>query len=369
LGEGERLRIGYVSGDFREHSVAYFVEPLLRGHDRTAVEVFCYADHRLDDAVTERLRGYADQWRPIAGMADDTVGELIRRDAIDVLVDLGGHSAENRLGVFARRAAPVQATWLGYPNTTGLAEIDYRLTDAVADPLGAADAWHAEKLVRVPGCFLCYGMPDVLPDVGALPAEANGFVTFGSFNNLAKVSERTMRLWGRVLDAVPGSRLLLKYRSLADAGTRSVVAEMMTRCGINPGRVEMAGHAASREDHLRMYGRVDVALDTTPYCGTTTTCEALAMGVPVVTLAGDAHVSRVGASLMHAMGLWEMVAKSGEEYVGIAVTLAGDLERMKATRIGLRERMRASALCDQGGFSKVMETALREMVERSLGPG
>jgi predicted O-linked N-acetylglucosamine transferase (SPINDLY family) len=360
------LRVGYVSGDFREHSVAYFLEPVLRGqggHDRAAVEVFCYADQRKRDAMTERLVSFGHQWRWVAGMSDDAVAELVRKDGIDVLVDLAGHSAENRLLVFARKPAPVQVTWLGYPNTTGLSAMDYRVTDAVADPpdLGE-DERYSEKLVRLPRCFLCYGMEREWPEVGTLPAQANGFVTFGSFNNIGKVSERTMRLWGKVLQAAPGARLLLKYRSLGDEGTRRVVREAMAKCGVDVSRVEMVGHVGSHVEHLKLYGRVDVGLDTTPYCGTTTTCEAMAMGVPVVTLAGNSHVSRVGASLMTAVGMGEMAAASEDAYVSIAVKVAGDVENLKHVRLGLRERMRGSGLCDAVSFAREMEGAMRRMV-------
>jgi predicted O-linked N-acetylglucosamine transferase (SPINDLY family) len=360
-----RLRIAYLSGDLREHSVAYFIEPLLRTHDKTRFDVFCYSDNRIEDAVTKRLKSAVSTWRTIAGMPDDAVADLIQHDGIDILVDLAGHSADNRLMVFAQKPAPVQATYLGYPNTTGLATIDFRITDAIADPPGAADARHSEKLIRLNRCFLCYGVDPSLPPVGDLPRQGNGYVTFGSFNNLHKITETTLRLWSNVLGAVPGARLLLKYRSLADAGTVAFFSNLLHHSGINPARVELLGHVPSRQQHLSTYNRIDIALDTTPYNGTTTTCEAVSMGVPVVTLAGDAHVSRVGASLLTALEMPELVASNEHDFISIATKLSSDLPRLVQLRQNLRPIMLASPLCDVAAFTREMERVYQAMVQRS----
>ncbi len=366
-GGDRRLRIGYVSADFRAHSVAYFFEPLLTARDRERFEVYCYADVRRGDAITERLKNSADVWRTTAGMPDAQLAELIRADAIDILVDLAGHTAENRMMLFALKPAPVAATYLGYPNTTGLPSIDYRLTDEICDPIGEADDLYAEKRFRLKRCFLCYAMPGNLPEVSTLPAEASGFVTFGSFNALAKICEPTLRLWSRVLEAVPGSKLLLKSRPLADGGTRAIVAQSLNRCGIASDRVEMLGYAKDFQEHLDLYSRVDLALDPFPYNGTTTTCEAMAMGVPVIALAGNSHVSRVGASLMAAVGMGEMVANTEAEYVEIAKRMAADLEGLKVMRAGLRERMRQSELCDAVGFVKEVESLMFSLSPHARG--
>ena len=357
-----RLRVGYISADFRTHSVAYFIEPLLQGHDRSRVEVYCYANLPGGDATTERLKSYPVTWRTIYGVPDERVVEMIEADGIDLLVDLGGHTAHNRLRVFAHKPAPVQLSYLGYPNTTGLSAIDYRLTDALADPEGE-EGWHTEKLLRLPGCFLCYRPPEHAPPVRAeTPAVQNGHVTFGSFNNVAKISASTIRLWADVLQAVPGSRLLLKNPSFSDAATRSRYTGLFAEAGIGAERLELLGLVRDPAGHLALYDRVDIALDTVPYNGTTTTCEALWMGVPVLTLAGARHVGRVGVSLLNAAGLPEYVAPSPEVFVAKAAALAANLDALSALRQGLREGLRASTLCDETGFVRAVEAAYLEML-------
>lgn len=359
-----RLRVGYVSADFREHSVSYFFEALLDAHDPAAVEVFCYAEVRRPDAMTARLQAKAEHWLSILGLNDAAAAERIRRDRIDILIDLGGHTANNRLGIFARKPAPVQATWCGYPNTTGLATMDYRITDARADPEGEAERWHTETLVRLPRTFLCYLPPEHAGPVTRLPARQTGTVTFGSFNSLPKATPEVVRLWARILQKVPNSRLLLKALQLRDAGVRTQVIERFVAAGVEKERIEPVSWSAVARDHLALYGRVDVALDPFPYNGTTTTCEALWMGVPVVTLRGDRHAGRVGTSLLTAVGLPELIADTPEAYVDLAVELARDLDRLASLRATLRERVRASALCDAAGFARDMETAYRAMWRR-----
>lgn len=361
-----RLRVGYVSPDFAHHAVASFFEPVLAAHDRPAFEIFCYANVLAPDAVTARLRGLAEHWRDIAPLSDEQAAELIRADKLDLLIDLAGHTARNRLLVFARKPAPVQATWLGYPNTTGLDAIDFRLTDAVSDPAGRTDSGYSEKLVRMPGPFSVYAPAAESPSVLDLPARETGAVTFGCFNNFAKVTAEVIALWARLLAATPGARLFLKSRGLDDADTAARVQREFAERGISAGRIELDGRELSVNAHLDLYRRVDIALDTFPYNGTTTTCEALWMGVPVVTLAGQTHVSRVGASLLTHLGAPDWIAATPEEYVRIARSLAEDGPTLATIRAGLRERMCASPLCDAAGFTRALEAKFRELAGSKL---
>jgi predicted O-linked N-acetylglucosamine transferase (SPINDLY family) len=356
-----RLRIGYVSPDFRDHSVAYFLEGLLEHHDPAQVEVFCYADVANPDAVTARMEQFAGHWHRIIGLADAELADLIRADGIDILVDLAGHTANNRLPVFARKPAPVQVSWLGYPNTTGLDTIDYRLTDALADPLGSGEELYTEQLVRLPRSGWCYRPFGQSPPVGVPPVHDTGYITFGCFNAMAKINDPLLELSTKILLAVPGSRLLLKNSPVAEPSVRQRISAMLGQAGIGPERLQVLGRVPDIAGHLACYGRVDIALDTFPYHGTTTTCEALWMGVPVVTLAGQTHVSRVGVSLLSNLGLAELIATSPGEYVDLAVGLAADLPRLAGLRASLRERMRASPLMDAAAFASDMEAAYREM--------
>lgn len=358
---GRRLRIGYVSGDFRRHSVAYFIEPVLAHHHRDAVESFCYSNVRLPDRMTGHLLDLADHARDIAGMGDAEAAQAIRADGIDILVDLSGHTAGHRLGVFARKPAPVQATYLGYPNTTGLASIDWRLTDACADPRGDGDAVHSERLARLPGSFLCFQPPPDAPDVQLPPSEACGFVTFGSFNVLPKVTPEVIRAWSRILQAVPRSRLMLKALGLGDAGSRARMHEAFQSHGFGPDRIALLPVEGALRDHLARYHRMDIALDPFPYNGTTTTFEALWMGVPVIALRGDRHSSRVGASILSNAGLGEWVAGSVDDYVSLAVRLAGNAALLRDLRRTMRDRVAASPLRDAQAFTRNLENAYRGM--------
>ncbi|ROQ00271.1 putative O-linked N-acetylglucosamine transferase (SPINDLY family) [Stella humosa] len=351
-----RLRIGYLSADFRAHSVAWFLAPLLFAHDRDRVEVIAYADVPAGgDAVTARLHANCDRWRDIHGMDDDAVAGLIRADAVDILVDLGGHTAHSRLPVLARRPAPVQGTWLGYPNTTGLAAVDFRVTDAIADPPGINDAQYSERLVRLDRPFLCYDLPPDAPP----PRVPGQPVTFGSFNVPAKISPETVAAWAAILAAVPGARLLLKARGLDDPATAELWRGRFAAAGVDPGRLLLRGRVSSPAGHLAQYGLVDVALDPFPYNGTTTTMEALAMGVPVVGLAGDRHAARVGAAILRPLGLEGLLAEDVRGYVGIAAGLAADGAMRARLRAALPGRLRASSLCDAAGFAAAMEAAYR----------
>jgi protein O-GlcNAc transferase len=360
-GISRRLKIGYVSPDFRGHSVAFFFEPLLKGHDRKAVEVFCYAEVKRPDAVTTHLKGLADHWLVTVGLSDDELAGRIRAGGIDILVDLAGHTANNRLRVFARKPAPVQVTWLGYPNTTGLEAIDYRLVDAVTDPIGEADAFASETLVRLEGGFLCYGALKDAPAPEVPSCLKTGTVTFGSFNNPAKLSAATLDAWATLLSRLPQARLLLKGKPFADATTRALLLARLGERGVAAERVELMAWLPNATDHLALYHRMDIALDPFPYNGTTTTCEALWMGVPVVTLWGNRHAGRVGASLLGQIGQPDFIANSADDYVEIGIALAGNPRRLDELRRSLRPRIASSALCYGPVFARKMEAAFRMM--------
>lgn len=363
---GRRLRIGYVSPDMRNHAVMFFLEPLMKAHDRNAVELFCYADVYQPDDATARLQALSDGWRSAAGVPDERLTELIRADGIDILVDLAGHSANNRLPVFARKPAPIQVTWLGFPNTTGMTTMDYRLVDDITDPPGVADPLASETLVRLENGFLCYQPPAEAPAPAPAPCLDNGFITFGSFNNLAKLSPETFEAWGRLLKRLPTARLLIKSYLLADEGACALCLERLAEHGIEAGRVTLLQGIADKAGHLAGYHRVDIGLDAFPYNGTTTTCDALWMGVPVVTLTGNSHAGRVGASLLTRVGLSNLVAPDIAGYVDIAAGLAADPSALATLRANLRPRMGASPLCDGPAFAATVEAAYRRMWQRRI---
>ncbi|MFM2043116.1 MAG: hypothetical protein RLY86_1692 [Pseudomonadota bacterium] len=356
-----RLRIGYVSPDFCNHAVACFLEPLLRAHDRSAVEIFCYAISRRQDATTRRFQAIAGHWCSLVMATDEEAAARITADRIDILVDLSGHTADARPLLFARKPAPVQVSWLGYPDTTGLAAIDYRLTDAIADPPGDADRRHLETLVRLPRGFLAF-RPPVQAEVQPVPpCVRTGVITLGSFNNNAKVTPEVVAVWSQILHRLPTARLMLKSRSFADAATHRRYAGLFAGHGIAEDRIDLLPFLPDQQNHLRAYDRLDIALDPFPYSGTTTSCEALWMGVPVVTLAGSNHVGRVTASLLTGCGLAELVATDTADYVDRAVALAMDRARLATLRAGMRARLLASPLADHDGFARQVEDAYRTM--------
>jgi len=355
------LKVGYLSPDFCSHAVASFLEPVLAHHDPAAVVPYAYASVTRPDAVTARLKALVPNWRDVHGVPDAEVAERVRADGIDLLIDLAGHTGGSRLPVLAYKPAPVQATYLGYPATTGLATVDWRLTDAWADPEGA-EAHGVEKPARIEGGFCCYRPPDAAPEVGPPPALSAGHVTFGSLTNTIKVNARVVALWAEVLKAVPGSRLLLRRASFESAAVRDRVTAAFSDAGIDPERVECrTGADTDQRGYLATYHRIDVGLDTFPYAGHTTTCESLWMGVPVVTLAGDAFAGRVGVSVMRMAGLDDLVAADPAAFVATAVRLAGDLDRLGKLRAGMRDRLRNSALLDGPGFTRRLEAACRTM--------
>ncbi len=363
--EPERpLRVGYVSGDFRRHPVAFFVEPLLRCHDRRVVQPFCYSNSGERDDLNDHLRALVPDWRDIAGLDDDAVAALIRRDRIDVLVDLSGHTARNRLPVFARKPAPVQVTAIGYVNTTGLAAMDYRLTDGWCDPPGTDETHFSESLWRLPGGFNCYAPPNGLPAPGPAPLMGCGHVTFGSFNNMDKVSPEVLDLWAQLLRAVPGARLVLKTKTLSESAVGAAIRARFAAAGVDAGRIELIEWSATLREHFEHYRRIDIALDPFPYNGTTTTCEALMMGVPVIALAGERHAARVSASILARLGLEVLVAPDPAGYLARAQALALKPEAVANLRAGLRRRIAASPLADAAGYTRGLEAAYREMWRR-----
>jgi len=354
-----RLRLGYVSANFMSHPVGYFLAPVLEAHDPTRVELFCYSNSPLNDAMTARLRTAADHWRMIAGLSDADAAAVIGADAIDILIDLSGHTAGNRLPLFALKPAPVQVTWLGYFGTTGLSAIDYILADGTVVPPGE-EAVFAENVWRLPGCYLCYAPHGVDCPVGPFPATANGFVTFGCFNNRAKISAETVAAWAEILKRVAGSRLFLKDRGFADEACRAILLAQFAAQGIGAGRLLLEGRSPL-VDALTAYNRVDIALDPFPFGGCTTTAETLWMGVPLVTQRGTRWVGRMSESILAAMSLSDWVAHDSARYVELACRMAIDLPRSAGVRSDLRRRLEASAFCEAGRFTRSLDEAFRDM--------
>jgi protein O-GlcNAc transferase len=352
----ELLRVGFMSGDYRTHSVAHFFEPILNSRDRSAFSYVLYSNFQGQDAVTQRLRGNADEWRDVWLLTDDALIELIRSDRIDILVDLSGHTAFNRLAVFARRAAPMQVSYLGYPSSTGLATMDYRISDAVTDPPVPADDWHTERLLRLPDSQWCFRPFGTLPTPGPLPARSAGFVTFGSFNDLTKASDTLLRCWVNILVKLPTSRLrLTRVRS----GQRAAeIIALFGQSGVGPQRIDCVPYA-NDPPYGAQFAGVDIALDNYPYNGVTTTCESLYCGVPVISLHARNGVSRSGLSLLGALGMQYLAASTPEQYVEIAVALGSDLPRLEQLRASLRERFERSSLRDEKRFAANFEGLLR----------
>ncbi len=355
------LRVGFISGDFRTHSVTHFFEPILSARDRRSFVYVLYNNCHIADSVTERLRKAADDWHEVWGLSDDALIELIRTDRIDILVDLSGHTVYNRLAVFARRAAPIQISYLGYPASTGLATMDYRITDGVTDPPVPADEWHCERLLRMPDTQWCFRPFGTLDAPGPLPARDAGFVTFGSFNNLTKASDTLLGCWIQILVKLPTSRLrLTRVRSAQRA---SEILGLFGDHGVSPERIECVSWA-NDPPYGQQFAGVDIALDNYPYNGVTTTCESLYVGVPVISLHGRSGVSRSGLSILGTLGLGELAASSPEQYVEIAVALGGDLSRLEQLRASLRTRFEQSSLRDEKRFAANFEKLLRTAWEQ-----
>jgi protein O-GlcNAc transferase len=355
-----RLRVGYISSDFHLHSVTFFLENLLGHHDPDHVEIFAYADVTKSDAVTRRLQQSIHHWRPIAGRTDAEVAGMIRQDQIDILVDLAGHTSGNRLLVLARKPAPVQITYLGYPDTTGLSAIDFRMTDSFADPPGATEQFHSEKLLRLPRTFACYRPPEDAPDVSPSPAGACGRVTFAGFTALAKISQKLLDFWAEILLQIPNSRLLIAAGGLHSPDIQREIRAPFDKKRIDPARLELMGKLPLK-DYLALHNQADIYLDTFPVNGHTVTCHALWMGLPVITLAGQVHCQRLGASVLGNLGMPDQVAKTPDEYVQIAGRLVSDIPKLEETRSGLRDRMKSSPIMDSAEFARDVESAYRSV--------
>jgi protein O-GlcNAc transferase len=352
-----RLKIGYVSPDFFSHSQSFFTLPLLEAHNHQQFEIHCYANVSLPDHKTDRIRRSADVWHNVVGKTHSELAEHIRSDQIDILIDLTMHMANSRLLVFARKPAPIQVTWLAYPGSTGLDTIDYRLTDPYLDPPELDDAYYSEKSFRLPDTFWCYDPLTDQPSINELPAIKNSYVTFGCLNNFCKVNDGVLRLWAKVLTAIPNSRLIL----LAPQGhARRQVLDTFGKNGVEANRVEFVDFQ-QRPEYLKLYHKIDLGLDTQPYNGHTTSLDSFWMGVPVATLVGQTVVGRAGWSQLCNLGLKDLAAQTSEEYVKIAVKLADDLPRLVQLRSTLRSRMQTSPLMDIKRFAQNIESVYRFM--------
>jgi predicted O-linked N-acetylglucosamine transferase (SPINDLY family) len=362
---GRRLRIGYVSSNFCSNPEVFFTEPIFRFHDRSRFEVFCYADTHRPDEFTAKFRALSEHFRDITPMSDAMAAKAIRDDRIDVLVDCSGHWDCSRIRMLAEKPAPVQVSLPTYPSTTGLRTVNYRLTDGVADPSGTTEHLHTEQLIRLPRVLACYQPPEPLPEVQELPAIRNGYVTFGCFNRLSKVNSGVIEVWAQLLDAVPDAVLLFHHVFHRSAPLPQehleYVIHQFAALGIEPVRLRFAG-TRPLADHFALFNEVDIALDPFPYCGMTTTCESLWMGVPVVTLAGRMHHARMGAALLNAAGLNGWIAANPRDYVEIAQRNAGDLATLRDLRRGLRATVEQSGLADGIGYARALEDAYCSMI-------
>jgi protein O-GlcNAc transferase len=350
-----KIRIGYVSSDFRNHCQSFFTIPLLSNHDHAKFEIVCYADLARPDEITRRIQTYCDRWQSTVGLNDDQMAQLIRSDRIDILIDLAMHMSGGRPYIFARKPAPIQIAWLAYPGTTGLSTMDYRLTDPYLDPPGSRDEFYSEKSIRLPHTFWCYDPLTDQPQVNPLPALSNGYITFGCLNNFCKVNDGILSLWSQVLAATPNSRLIL----LSPPGEHR--QRVLEKLNAAPQRVEFVP-MQPRENYLQTYHRIDLGLDTFPYNGHTTTLDGLWMGVPVVSLMGQTAVSRAGLSQMSNMGLAdEFVATTENQFVEIATQWASDFSRLSQLRSTLRLRLQQSPLMNGKLFAKNVEAIYTDL--------
>jgi protein O-GlcNAc transferase len=356
----QSLRLGFISGDFGHHPTGFLVLPALECLDKSRCSVVCYFDRLMEDEFTARFRAAADIWRPISGLSDDDLTDQIRKDEIDILVDLTGHVG-HRLLVFARKPAPVQITWFGYVGTTGLTAIDFLLADRFHVRSGE-DAWYTESVLRLPNGYACYRPPNETPAVGPLPALASGRVTFGCFNNPAKYSYRILDAWAQILRRSPTAQLLLKFGWLGDFDVQQSLREQFAQRGVEPERILVEGPSPHRE-LLASYNRVDLALDTQPYSGGLTTCEALWMGVPVVTFPGKTFAGRHSVSHLTNAGYEQFIAADLPSFVELAVRWASRLDDLAMIRSEMRERVRQSALCDAPRFARDLLTVLQRAWE------
>ncbi len=363
----KKLRLGFTSDEFRSHSIAYFLLPLLRGIDKNRYEVFCYSDTDREDSFTAEIKSFCDGWHDATALSDDALVALIRQHKVDILVDLNGHTGAVRFHTYISKSAPVQVTYLAYPNTTGFSRIDYRLSDYWADPENTTEHLHSEALVRLPGGFLCFEpAPDAPEPSFVNRTKAGQVVCFGSFNAFQKITDDVISVWARVLLAVEGSSLLVKSTALGDAGVKDAFKRKFKQHGISSKRLILLNHTPGRVEHLGLYAKVDIHLDTFPYNGTTTTCEAFWQGVPSIVLAGSSHRARVGVSILNQLGLNDFIAKDLDDYVSLAVSKASDLAALEALRATMRERMLNSPLMQTERFAKDFSEAVELMYGRYL---
>jgi predicted O-linked N-acetylglucosamine transferase (SPINDLY family) len=360
--DGRPLKIGFVSADLRGHSVSAFVEPLFANADPSEIELLVYANIAKPDAVTERLKSHVSLWRDTNDWDDHETSVAVAADGVDILFDLAGHTGDARLDLFALRPAPVQASWLGWPATTGLAAIDFKLSDALLTPADTTEPF-TETPLNLAGPALCFQPPSFAPEVAPLPALANGHITFGSFNRIAKASPRTLALWAEVLTAMPSAQLYLKDNAFRCPVATAHYSDRLTAAGITPDRVTLNPSTTAKDEHLTHYGQVDIALDSVPYNGVTTTCEALWMGVPTVSLVGESSLSRYGLSVLTHAGFESCVATDGKGYVERALKLASNPTELSAIRQGMREHLKTTALLDGPAFAHNFAAGCREMVE------
>lgn len=368
-GDSDKLRIGFVSADFNVHPVTFFLLPFLLNYNRDKFEVHLYSSTPSSsfDKMTDRLKELVDGWTDLDKVSDDKAFGLITSDRNDILIDLSGHTAYNRLACFSKRMASCQVSWLGYPNTTGLSEMDFRIVDSVTDPPGVSDQFATEKLVRIDPCFICYSNPS--KDALFSPVRLQQEIVFCTFNNLLKISKETLSVWAKILDMVPNSKILFKYHYITDVDVCSYFVDKIQQAGIAPNRTEFLPAIESFDEHLALFNSVDIALDPFPYNGTTSTCDALYMGVPVVALRGDRHAARVSASILTAIGCSEFVAASKEDYVNIAVNLASRPDELIEVKNHVRSAMLNSSVMDEIGFTQRFEKCLVNMYELTMSKG
>ena len=360
-----RLRLGFVSPDLGRHPVGYYLVRVLENISPEEHETFAYSDRIIKDDLTRRLQTAATHWRDVLGISDQRLAEQIRADQIDILFDLAGHTAHNRLLVFARKPAPMQIAWIGYEGTTGLAAMDYLLADRDVVPEGNRQ-YYREHVLRMPDGYLCYDPPQEAPQVGALPSLRKGYVTFGSLNNLAKITPEVVAVWAKILRRATTAKLILKYRGLGDPTVKRRYLNLFAAHDVEPQRLELLPWSSYAE-YLATYNQVDVALDPCPFSGSATTCEALWMGVPVVTCPGETFASRHSLAHLSNIGLTKTIARDLDEYMELAVSLAGDLPRLAALRAGLRQQMAASPLCDGKRFATNLMSVLHGVWAQRIG--
>jgi len=357
----KKLKIGYISPDFRSHSVSCFMYPILKNHDHNSFQIFAYSDTTNQDHITQKLAGFCDKFRDISDLNDDFLYKLIINDKIDILIDLAGHTINNRLHVFAQKPAPVQITYLGYPNTTGLSTIDYRITDNFADPIGMTDKYYSEKLIRLSNIFLCYSPFEDVKSESKPPVYKNGFITFGSFNISRKINTEVIKIWANILKQIPDSCLLLKNVNFDSNYIKDLFYSRFEDFNISRNRIHLFGKISSLKKHFEMYNKIDISLDTFPYNGTTTTFDSLWMGVPVITLKSNVHIGRVGTTILKNLSLHDFIANSYDSYIEKAVELAKNKELIISLKKNIRNIMIKSKLLDGKKFTIELEAVYRQV--------